>query len=173
MAEQAKEQEVPPKSKKKLFIIIGAAVGALVVIGVAASLFMGKGSKKEAKQGAKQEATAPAAAESGSGGEGQAGAASVYSLEPFVVNIYDGQELRYLRIKVEFQMSGPDVKPLLDGNLAQLRDAILVLLTTKTLQEIQDLQGKEQLKQQILAAVDKIVPPGKVLKVYFTDFVVQ
>jgi flagellar FliL protein len=41
------------------------------------------------------------------------------------------------------------------------------------MQEIQDLQGKNQLREQILAAVGKIVPPDKVTKVYFTDFVVQ
>jgi flagellar FliL protein len=49
----------------------------------------------------------------------------------------------------------------------------LILLTTKTMQEIQDLQGKNQLREQILAAIGKIVPPGNVTKVYFTDFVVQ
>jgi len=50
---------------------------------------------------------------------------------------------------------------------------VLVLLTTKTLQDVQDVQGKNQLREEILAAVSKIVAQGKVTKVYFTDFVVQ
>ena len=106
-------------------------------------------------------------------GEGKAGAGSVYPLEPFIVNIYDGQEIRYLKLKVEFEMANAEVKAELDGKVAPLRDAILILLTTKTMQEIQDLQGKNQLREQILGAVNKIIPPGKVTKVYFTDFVVQ
>jgi len=146
------------------------------------SMMMGKGDKK--KEGADAHG-APAAAEGGhgatppaaGGGHGAAGAAAgvstVFTLEPFIVNIYDGQELRYLKVKVELEMSNAAVKPELEGRLAAIRDAILVVLTTKTLQEIQDAQGKNQLREEILTAISKIVAQGKVSKVYFTDFVVQ
>lgn len=169
-------------SKKKLFIIIGAAVLVLVIAGVVVFMMMGKGDKK--KEGADAHG-APAAAEGGhgaappaaGGGHGAAGAAAgvstVFTLEPFIVNIYDGQELRYLKVKVELEMSNPAVKPELEGRLAAIRDAILVVLTTKTLQEIQDAQGKNQLREEIVTAISKIVAQGKVSKVYFTDFVVQ
>lgn len=171
MAEQAKAQDAPPKDKKKLFIIIGAAVALLAIGGGA--FFLG-GSKAESK-GAPGEAKVEAKAEGG--GEAKPGEAAVatgvYPLEPFIVNIYDGQEIRYLKLKVEFEMANALVKSELDANVAPLRDAILILLTTKTMQEIQDLQGKNQLREQILGAVGKIIPAGKVTKVYFTDFVVQ
>ncbi|GFO67298.1 flagellar basal body protein FliL [Geomonas limicola] len=185
MAEQAKTQDAPPpKDKKKLFIIIGAAV-ALLVIGGGAAMFMGgsKGDKKGAHGEAKVEAKAEAKAEGGHGeakaegghGEGKEGkpSASSYALEPFIVNIYDGQEIRYLKLKVEFEMVNPEVKAELDTKVAPLRDAILILLTTKTMQEIQDLQGKNTLREQILAASNRIAGANKVSKVYFTDFVVQ
>jgi flagellar FliL protein len=175
MAEQAKTQDAPPKDKKKLFIIIGAAVAALVLVG-AVMFFLG-GSKGE-KKSAQGEAKVEAKAEGGGHGEakaegGKAGAGTTYPMEPFVVNIYDGQEIRYLKLKCEFEMANSEVKGELDSRVAPLRDAILILLTTKTMQEIQDLQGKNTLREQILGAVNKIVPPGKVTKVYFTDFVVQ
>ena len=178
----AAEAPVEGGSKKKLFIIIGAAVLVLVIGGVVAFMMMGKGDKK--KEGADAHG-APAAAEGGhgaappaaGGGHGAAGAAAgvstVFTLEPFIVNIYDGQELRYLKVKVELEMSNAAVKPELEGRLAAIRDAILVVLTTKTLQEIQDAQGKNQLREEILTAISKIVAQGKVSKVYFTDFVVQ
>ncbi len=70
-------------------------------------------------------------------------------------------------------MVGPAVKGDLDMRLAAIRDGILVLLSAKTLQDIQDIQGKNQLKDEILGAVNKHIPPGKIAKVYFTDFVVQ
>ncbi|WP_224983763.1 flagellar basal body-associated FliL family protein [Geomonas agri] len=177
MAEPAKPQETPEKNNKKLFIIIGAVV-AVLAIGGAAAFFMGGSKKEKAPEGAKVEAKAEGGGgEHGApakGGEGAAaGGGTIYPLEPFIVNIYDGQELRYLKIKVEFEMANPQAKSELDAKLAPLRDAILILLTTKTMQEIQDLQGKNQLREQILAAVSKVVPPSKVTKVYFTDFVVQ
>jgi len=175
MAEQAKAQEAPPKDKKKLFIMIGAAV-AVLVIGGGAMFFLGgsKSDKAPGQEAAKVEAKAEGGHGEAKGGEGAAaGVTSIYPMEPFIVNIYDGQELRYLKLKVEFEMANPQVKPELEAKMAPLRDAILILLTTKTMQEIQDLQGKNQLREQILAAVGKVVPPSKVTKVYFTDFVVQ
>jgi flagellar protein FliL len=169
-------------SKKKLFIIIGAAVLVLVIGGVVAFMMMGKGDKKKAgadAHGAPAAAdgghgAAPPAAAGGHGGAAAApGASAVFSLEPFIVNIYDGQDLRYLKVKIELQMANPAIKAELDGQLAAIRDAILVVLTTKTLQEVQDVQGKNQLREEILASIGKIVAQGKVSKVYFTDFVVQ
>lgn len=164
-------------SKKKLFIIIGAAVLVLVIAGVVAFLMMGRGDKK--KEGADAHG-APAAADAGHGaapaadGHGAAaGASTVFPLEPFIVNIYDGQDLRYLKVKIELEMANPMVKGELDSHLAAVRDAILVVLTTKTLQEVQDVQGKNQLREEILTAISKILAQGKVSKVYFTDFVVQ
>lgn len=164
-------------SKKKLFIIIGAAVVVLVIAGVVAFLMMGRGDKK--KEGADAHG-APAAADAGHGaapaadGHGAAaGASTVFPLEPFIVNIYDGQDLRYLKVKIELEMVNPMVKGELDSHLAAVRDAILVVLTTKTLQEVQDVQGKNQLREEILTAISKILAQGKVSKVYFTDFVVQ
>lgn len=181
--EQAAEATEGGGSKKMLFIIIGAAVAVVLVIVVVVVMMMGKGDKKgkkEGGEGAQTEAAAgahggaPAAPAGGHGGApGAPGAATVFTLEPFIVNIYDGQELRYLKVKVEMEMSNPAIKAELDGRLAAIRDAILVVLTSKTLQDIQDAQGKNQLREEILVAVSKIVAQGKVTKVYFTDFVVQ
>lgn len=166
--DQAKTEESAGQDKKKLFIIIGAAVAAVIVIVVAIVMLSGNGKGKEAKEGGQE-----AKAENAEGAAKGPGAEAVYPLEPFIVNIYDGQEIRYLKVKVEFGISSPEAKAELDPRQAPLRDAILVLLTTKTLQDIQDMQGKNQLREEILAAANSIVPPGKILKVFFTDFVVQ
>lgn len=166
--------EVDAGGSKKLIIIIAAAVGVAIILGVALYLGLGKGGKKAAKEGepASAAAAAPAAAR---GGESAAGGATtnIFPMEPFVVNIYDGQELRYLKVKIELEMAAPTVKPEIEARLAPIRDAVLVLLSAKTLQEIQDVQGKNALKEEILSAINRHIPPGKLAKVYFTDFVVQ
>lgn len=174
----AKDDQAPAETegggKKKLFIIIGAAVAVAVILGIVAFMLLGKGDAKEAaKEGAKTEAKAEGGHGGGHGGkEGAAGVSNMYALEPFIVNIYDGQELRYLKVKLELEMAGA-TKGDLDARLAPMRDAVLVLLSAKTLRDIQDVQGKNQLKDEILMAVNRIVTPAKIGKVYFTDFVVQ
>jgi flagellar protein FliL len=177
--DQAAVETEGGSGNKKLFIIIGAAVAVAVILGVVVFMMAGKGDKKEkgkdeAKVEAKAETTGEHGGEAAAGKEGAAAAASnIYPLEPFIVNIYDGQELRYLKIKIEMEMVGVGVKAEIDARLAPIRDAILVLLSAKTLQDIQDVQGKNQLKDEILGAINKVLPPGKIAKIYFTDFVVQ
>ena len=193
----AKEEQAPAEveagsgGKKKLFIIIGAAVAVALILGVVAFMMLGKSDKKTKKEGETAQAEgaaapaagghgAPAAAPAAGGhgapaaGAAAAGpAANICPLEPFIVNIYDGQELRYLKVKVELEMVGPAVKTEIEGRLAPIRDSVLILLSAKTLQDIQDVQGKNTLKDEILGAINKNIPPAKIAKVYFTDFVVQ
>lgn len=177
--EQAVETgEAPAKNKKMLMIIIGAVVAVILLVGGVLMFTGGKKAEKaekpaEAAAEGKTEAKAEGGGHGGGGKDGAAPANSVYPMEPFIVNIYDGQDLRYLKLKVEFEMATGSVKGELDAKQAPLRDAILVLLTTKTLRDIQDLQGKNQLREEILTAIGKILAPGKVTRVYFTDFVVQ
>lgn len=194
----AKEEQAAPVEgeaegggKKKL-IIIGAAVAVALILGVVAFMMLGKGDKKVKKEGETAQAEAgghgapaaaagghgaPAAAAGGHGAPAAGGAAgaaaNIFPLDPFIVNIYDGQELRYLKVKVELEMVGPAIKTEIDGRIAPIRESILILLSAKTLQDIQDVQGKNALKDEILAAINKSIPPGKIAKVYFTDFVVQ
>lgn len=186
--DQAPAEEAAEDGGKKKMIIIGAAVAVALVLGVVAFTMMGNGDKKTKKEGETAQtegAAAPAAASpaapaaGGHGGAPAAGgaaagpAANIFPLDPFIVNIYDGQELRYLKVKVELEMVGPAIKPEIEGRLAPIRDSILILLSAKTLHDIQDVQGKNALKDEILGAINKNIPPGKIAKVYFTDFVVQ
>jgi flagellar FliL protein len=161
-------EKTQDKSKKKMLIIIIGSVVLVAVVAVSAFYLFKGGSSKEsapkAEQGEKAEKT-----EKGEKGE----ASNMYALDPFIVNIYDGQELRYLKLKLEVELSGAEVKNELTARQAELRDAVLAILTTKTMQDIQFLQGKNQLKQEIMAAVTKMLSPGKVKQIYFTDFVVQ
>jgi len=155
--EQPVENE-PKKEKGNLKLILIVVAAVVLAGGGTAAYFLLSGGGHAKEAAAKTE---------------KAGTPVVYALEPFIVNIYDGQDLRYLRVKVEMEVSGEEAKTELAGRQAQLRDAILVLLSTKTLLDVRDQQGKNQLRQEIVSAVGRILSPGKVQKVFFTDFVVQ
>ena len=168
-SEQVVEQGV---NKNKLFIVIGAAVAAILALVVVGFMLMGKGDVKDQARANSGSHAEEKSEGGGHGAERVTIASNIYSLEPFIVNIYDGQDLRYLKVKVELEMTGAS-KADIDARLAPLRDAVLVLLTAKTLQDIQDIQGKNQLKEEILVSVNKIITPVRIAKVYFTDFVIQ
>lgn len=57
--------------------------------------------------------------------------------------------------------------------MPQIRDAILLLIGNKTYEELQDLQGKRQLKSELTSKINSFLMSGKVKSIYFTNFVVQ
>ena len=57
--------------------------------------------------------------------------------------------------------------------MARLRDRILTLLTSKTYRELNDANGKELFRKEILDRLNPLLESGEVKEVLFSDFVVQ
>lgn len=92
-------------------------------------------------------------------------------LQPFVVNLADPSARRYLKLVLEVEMTGnPE---LLEANQAKIRDTLLLLLSSKTSQEVSTLEGKILLRKEIVDRLNQAIGQAKVARVYFTDFVIQ
>lgn len=160
----------------KMVIII--VVGTLVLgIGAAFAIFKmtsgGHGGDE-----AKTEASEPKAeshGESGHKGEGKAVVAKgvMFDVDPFIVNLADAQEVKYLKLTVKLEMDNQEGADALTERIPQVRDTILVLLTSKESSSIRTTQGKFQLRDEITQRVNSLLPKPAVHTVYFTDFVVQ
>ncbi|MGA7144669.1 MAG: flagellar basal body-associated protein FliL [Desulfobacterales bacterium] len=96
-------------------------------------------------------------------------------LKSFVVNLLDkrGVGKRYLKVTVEVEVGRDEDKQLIDSHNPQLRDSILLLLSSQTLEEINTMDGKLALKQELLSRMKQILGNGVVRRIYFTEFVVQ
>ncbi len=97
----------------------------------------------------------------------------IYSLDAMIVNLADTELPRYLRIKIDLESVRPKPDEEFDKRLAQLKDAILTILTSKTYSEISDSKGKVKLKEEIVLRANQLFEKFKVKTVYFTEFVVQ
>jgi flagellar protein FliL len=163
MAKGAAEQpEEGGKSKKKLIIIIVAVLVLLIGGGVGAFLFMG-GEEEKISPEEEQAALEMQAKQVG----------PMVNIESFIVNILDDQESRYLKAAITLEVANEGVSMELTQRMAQIKDAILLLIGNKTFSELNDLQGKMQLRAELLNKVNSILLKGKVKRIYFTDFVVQ
>lgn len=102
-------------------------------------------------------------------------AAVVYPLKSFIVNLVDknGVGNRYLKVSLELEISGEPARATVDGNIPQLRDTILMLLSSRSLNDINTLEGKLELKQTLLSRMNRLLGEGIVQRIYFTEFVVQ
>jgi flagellar protein FliL len=96
-------------------------------------------------------------------------------LKSFVVNLLDktGVEKRYLKVTLEVEVGKEEDKQLIDSNNPQLRDSILLLLSSQTLDDINTMEGKLALKQELLSRMKQILGEGVVRRIYFTEFVIQ
>jgi flagellar FliL protein len=55
----------------------------------------------------------------------------------------------------------------------QLRDVVLLLLSSKTLEEIQGTEGKIILRRELVLRINQVLQKGKIRNLYFTEFVIQ
>jgi flagellar FliL protein len=98
---------------------------------------------------------------------------TIYDVDPFIVNLADAPEVRYLKLTVKLELENQGVSVELANRIPQLRDTILVLLTSKDTASIRTPQGKFQLRDEITQRVNSLLPKPGVRAAYFTDFVVQ
>jgi flagellar FliL protein len=162
MAKEEKEEvaaEEPVKKKKPIVKIIIIAVSVLVVVagGVLGAMYY------FGKAGTAHKAAAPPPPAIG----------VLWPMEPFIVNLLDNQGERYLKVVMQLEVSSQLVVAELELLKPKLRDNVLDLLAAKTYGELMDMGGKQRLRDEVAVRVNSFLTKGKVVKVYFTDFVIQ
>ncbi len=170
MAEKkdAKKDTAPEGgSKKKLFIIIGAVVVVLLIAaGVAGFFLLNKKKAAEETKDPGLEVPVPELNQNSTIGP-------MVDISEFIVNIISGEANHYVKAALTIELSNEEVKEEVNKRMPQIRDSILLLVGNKTYEELQDLQGKKQLKAELTSKINGILQSGKVKAIYFTDFVVQ
>ncbi|GMQ79695.1 MAG: flagellar basal body-associated FliL family protein [Thermodesulfobacteriota bacterium] len=152
----AEEEQAPKKSKLKLIII------AVVVLLIGAGGFFGYNKYKKGKE---EKAEANKAEK----------VSIICPLKSFVVNLLDKKSVgkRYLKVTIQLEVGKEEDKVLIENHNPQLRDTILLLLSSQTLNEINTMEGKLELKQALLSRMKQILGEEIVRRIYFTEFVVQ
>jgi flagellar FliL protein len=152
----AEEKQSPKKSKLKLIIIavVVLLIGAGGIYGYS-KYDKGKKEKDETIKEAKVSIVCP--------------------LNSFVVNLQDntGVGKRYLKITMQLKVGKEEDKLLIENNNAQIRDTVLLLLSSQSLKEINTMEGKLELKQTLLSRMNQILGNSIIRGIYFTEFVVQ
>jgi flagellar protein FliL len=163
MAEKKKEAAETGKSKKKLFIIIAIATVVLLAGAGGAAYFLLMAPKDADNN------TDPA-------GEGllqQATVGPMVKVDEFIVNIISGDSPHYVKTAFALELTNLNAVTEVEQRMPQIRDAVLLLIGNKTYEELQDMQGKKQLKAELQSRINSFLQTGKVQSIYFTNFVVQ
>lgn len=160
------ESEKGAGGKKKLIIIIAAAVVLLLIIGGAAFFFLKPAPVVEEEVDPGLSVPVPEITQSHSIGP-------MVEIKEFIVNIISEDERHYVKASFTLELNRIEALDETTKRMPQIRDSILLLVGNKTYEELQDLQGKKQLKAELISKINSFLQSGQIKSIYFTDFVVQ
>ncbi len=173
---ESRERELEAVEEAKKGKPKGGKLFSLVIIGVIVLVLLGGGYfvytyigpkflSKENKPTTDKEKSEKAAGKLG----------VILPLQPFIVNLVDDQKMRYLKIKIDLELEAEDEKTKVDAEkyVPRLRDAVIMLLTSKTYGELISLEGKIQLRDEIITRANHCFGKNIVRAAYFGEFVVQ
>lgn len=164
MANETATEGAPVKtgSGKKMMVL--GLIGVLLLGGGggAAWLYMG-GETEEGQKHAKNNHNEGPVEEMG----------PVMELEPFLLNLADRNELRFLKISIKLELDRPEEKTDYQNKVPAIRDALLVLLSSKESQLLRTVNGKRRVREEIMTRVNGIISKGEIANVFFTDFIIQ
>lgn len=176
------------QSKNGLMIVI-VIILMLIIIGgaVAVFLLMGGDDKNGAahhetshaqEKAAPPPAAAPAPSKSKSDSDDIASRklsdiGILYPLDTFTVNLKSDAGRRYLKATISLELNGKELSIELDKKTAVIRDRIIRILTSKSVEEISSTKGKQKVSDQIVDILNSMLADGSIKGIYFTEFVVQ
>ncbi|MEP6847338.1 MAG: flagellar basal body-associated FliL family protein [Acidobacteriota bacterium] len=99
----------------------------------------------------------------------------IVELPPFIVNLADTEQARYLRMTVSLGIDGSDGASEKPDQLfiTRVRNAMLAVLSDKKSEDILTADGKAKLRKQLLQAAQAASEEPQVKAIYITDFIVQ
>lgn len=173
--ETSPEAEPKKKSGSLVLIIIIVILFLIIIIGAVVAILLIGGDSGETTQ---QQQTAPKQVNERSAAPQKRSVdfenvGPMFPLDAFTVNLLSENGRRYLKVEMNLELSGEELGAELEGKKAVIRDVIIRLLSSKSLEEISTSKGKEKLKDQIVEQLNMRLRDGSIKNVYFTEFVVQ
>jgi flagellar FliL protein len=168
MAEEVTQET--QKKKKKPILMIAVILVVLIVGGAGAFFFLNKGSSNNAKNTQTQSASSESVMNDKN--------VHIKNLPSMIINLADTSGDRYLKISLALVMNGKE-KPKgseSSGDTledAAIKNAIITVISTKTSDTLLTLSGKEELKKQLIKAINSALGEDAVRDIYFTDFIIQ
>lgn len=160
------------KAQRPTLFIILAVINMLIVAGVGVMFYMGK--KKEAEGNTIQKVVeGEHAAQTHDAEEKKKDTfvGKMIPMETFLVNLAGSKGRRVAKINMEFEVEGDRIAEEIEVRKAQVRDIIIILLSSKSFEEVSIKEGRDSLRTEIKDTVNGFLTSGKIKNVYFTEFI--
>ncbi|MFH1374810.1 MAG: flagellar basal body-associated FliL family protein [bacterium] len=106
----------------------------------------------------------------GKDGENESG---LYTVKDIVINPAGTGGTRFLSVSFAFELESSVVEAEFEAREAIIRDALITILSSKTVAQLTDAKQKEIVRYQIKKRVSELMKTKELAGVYYTDFVLQ
>lgn len=178
MANEKTQEEAPKKKGKSKLLIVIIAVVVLLVAGVAVKMFVLGGKKSPSENNAQQPTHTTNQTESDSY---ESNNLKPVIIGPIIVNLADAGGDRYLKAKFVLLETHQGVQKAekeksstgFSLENAIIKDTIINTISAKTSDDLLSVAGKEELKNELINAINRSVHKNLVRKIFFTSFIIQ
>lgn len=137
-------------------LLAGGSIGALYLGPIAAPLLPAPGEKSAASEGGEEGAAVP-----------------VHVIDNLVVNPAGSGGTRILLTTVAVELGSAEDAAALANLDVELRSALIVVLGTRSVDELTDVSQRDAIAREVFAAIEKVVGEDKVKRILIPQFVVQ
>lgn len=183
---ESSAQAGEPKKGMNKLVLFGGIGGGAAILGVALAWFVVKPmlsgpaepTSETTESAESHEASTshdePKEAEHDGGGEhGTAEGSSIFTIKDIVVNPSGTAGSRYLSASIAFQLGSPEEAAKFEQFEPIIRDALITILSSKTVAQLTDSREKEIARMQIKNRVGQLLKNTELAGVYYSDFVLQ
>jgi flagellar FliL protein len=171
--EKAAAAEAAPSGgsgQKPILLIALAVINMAVVGGVGFMLYKGK-QKEAAEPKIEQVIKGEAEAQHKEEHEEKEVVGKVIPLETFIVNLAGSKGRKVAKVNMELELKGDKTSEEIEKRKAQVRDIIIIILSSKTYEEVSSREGKDNLRNEIKDTINSFLVSGKISNVFFTEFI--
>jgi flagellar FliL protein len=102
--------------------------------------------------------------------EGEEFIGKTVPMETFLVNLSGNRGNKLLKVNMDLELQGAKVAEEIEKRKPQIRDIIIILLSSKTYAQLSSPEGKDYLRDEIRDTVNSFLTTGKIKRVLFTEF---
>ncbi|GAA7239684.1 flagellar basal body-associated protein FliL [Helicobacter pylori] len=98
----------------------------------------------------------------------------LYAIDaPFAVNLVSQNGRRYLKASISLELSNEKLLNEVKVKDTAIKDTIIEILSSKSVEEVVTNKGKNKLKDEIKSHLNSFLIDGFIKNVFFTDFIIQ
>lgn len=158
-------------ASSKPYLLIGLVVVNMLVVAFVGFMIW-KGRKiEEAKPGIDKVIEGEHATQEAEGTKSADEVGKVIPLETFIVNLAGSKGRKVLKVNMELEIKGTEVIQEIENRKAQIRDFIIIILSSKSYDEVSAKEGKDALRNEIKDNINSFLSKGKIINVYFTELI--